>query len=59
MLPFIEKEAERLDDQANARVADRTAYVRRSAASLMAQRLWELVDHIEAGKPVCPIVPGD
>lgn len=59
MLPHIIEVATRMDDNANKRVRSRDAYVRRSADSLMAQRLWALVDHMEAGKPVLPMVPGD
>lgn len=59
MLPYIIKAAERYDEGANKRVSSRDPHVRRSADSLMAQRLWALVDHMEAGKPVLPIIQGD
>jgi hypothetical protein len=59
MLPYIIEVATRMDDGANKRCRSRDAHVRRSADSLMAQKLWALVDHMEAGKPVLPIIQGD
>jgi len=52
MLPYVRAQAERMDAMANRRATFHQPRVRNAAASLMAQRLWALVDDLEANKPV-------
>ena len=52
MLPYVTAQAERMDAMANRRTTTHQARVRNAAASVMAQRLWGLVDDLEAEKPV-------
>lgn len=57
MLPYVVKEVERLQAAYNRlRPPGRDAHVRHAAQSLMCQRLWALVEDLEAGNPVLPFI---